>query len=146
MTFVYDLAASDAPTYTRTNVNGHESAVSGVDGTIEQITGAAYAGGASDGIVETGDIITITYSGNVTVATVASLNFVLGGTTITASLAQGIVTTAVLTITGGPYDLSAQLTVNFNLADENIVDASVGGGNWALEHASGIVWTPGTNF
>jgi hypothetical protein len=145
MTFVYDLAAADVPTYTRTNANGHESAVSGADGAIVQITGAAYAGGAANGIVEAGETITITYSGNVTV-TVASLSFVLGSTTITADLAQGAVNTAVLTITGGPYDLSAQASVNFNLADENIVDASVGGGNWALEHASGIVWTPTVDF
>jgi len=145
MTFVYNLAAADAPAYTRTNANGHESTPSGPDGAIVQIAGAAYAGGILDGIVETGDIITITYSANVTVATVASLNFVLEGTTITASLAQGIPTTALLTITGGPYDLSAQATVNFNLANENIVDGA-GGGNWAFEHASGIVWTPTVDF
>ena len=139
-----DLAAGDVPTYTRTNANGHESAVSGPDGTIVQIISATYTGALVDGKVDPGDTITITYSDNVTVATVASLNFVLGGTTITASLAQGIATTAVLTITSGPHDLSAHATVNFNLANENIVD--VGGGNWALEHASGIVWTPGTDF
>jgi hypothetical protein len=144
MTTAKNLADTNVPLYTRTNVNGHESATSGADGIIVQITGAVYAGGAVDGKVETGDTITITYSGNVTV-TAASISFVLGGTTITADLAQGAVNTAVLTITGGPYDLSAQATVNFNLANENIVDAA-GGGNWAFEKDSDIVWTPSTHF
>lgn len=144
MTFATNLTAIDVPLYTRTNADGHESLVSGADGAIVKITGAAYAGGAANGIVEAGETITITYSGNIAV-TVASLSFVLGGTTITADLAPGAANTAVLTITGGPYDLSAQVSVDFNLAHENIVD-NAGGGNWALEHASGIVWIPTVDF
>ena len=146
MTTAINLANTDAPLYTRTNVNGHESALSNPDGAIVEIASAAYTnnGGAADGKVDPGDVITITYSGSVTVTPVP-ISFSLGGTTITANLTSTAATNAVLTITGGPYDFSAQATVNFNLADENIVDAA-GGGNWAFEHASGIVWTPGADF
>lgn len=148
MTFVTDLAAGNAPTYTRTNANGHESAVSAADGTIVQITGAAYtdnSGVPLDGKVDPGDTITITYSGNVTV-TAVPISFSLGGTIITANLTSTAGNNAVLTITGGPHDLSAHATVNFNLANENIVDASAGGGNWAFEHAVGFDWVPNTHF
>ena len=151
MTTAKNLADTNVPLYTRTNANGHESAVSGADGTIVQINTAVYADNNAvtplDGKVDPGDTITITYSGNVTV-TAVPISFSLGGTIITANLTSTAANNAVLTITGGPYDLSAQATVNFNLANKNIVDNVVppGGGNWAFKHASGIIWTPKTHF
>ena len=147
----HNLFAGDLPTYTRTNTAGHESTFSGADGQIVEIDvpGAAAVitynnvGPPNDGCVDTNDVITIKYSGNV-ICTSTLISFPLGSQTIQANLSLGLPDEADLTIIGGPYGPLTEPSVHFNLSSKYIVD--FGGGNWAFEHAVGIDWFPGTDF
>jgi hypothetical protein len=156
MTFVYDLVATDIPKYTRTNANGHESAVSGADGQILELFSAADADvGGSPNVLNANDILTLGFTGgaNVTVTadiTVSDIIWVTTGAALlddgTGNLAgTGAGTTVVLTATATYADFTGAETVTFNISDTiPIVDTT--GGNQVLPRATGFTFTGGASF
>jgi len=155
MTFVYNLAAGDVPTYTRTNANGHESAVSVADGQIlELISAAAANGGGSLNVLDVGDTLTLGFTSGLSVdvtanITVSHISWVttgaaLLGTGTLAGIGAGTMT-VVLTATATCADFTGVETVTFNISDTvPIVDTA--GGNRVLPRATGFTFTGGASF
>ena len=146
MTLTTALVAADAPKYTKTNTAGHESIVSSADGAILILTRAVGANGGIAGTLDTGDTITLTYSGVVDVNLpiyVSNLTWTATGTAVFSAASEmlkntdtttdstGVVLTAV---TCTNFTDSAE-TVTFNVpTNVNIVDNT--GGNFVLPWAS----------
>jgi hypothetical protein len=125
MTFTEDLEANDEPKYTRTNANGHESALSATaDGKILSPTAADTAVNA---ILEVGDKITLTFGSNVIVTANITLPYIswvttngsskFGGDNIThlTDSSDTPSTTVVLTAFTGCVDIDTDETVKFNI-------------------------------
>jgi len=147
MTLTTALVAADAPYYTKINTAGHESVVSSsADGAILILTRAVGANGGTAGTLDTGDTITLTYSGVVDVNLpiyVSNLTWTATGTAVFSAASEmlkntdtttdstGVVLTAV---TCTNFTDSAE-TVTFNVpTNVNIVDNT--GGNFVLPWAS----------
>lgn len=143
MTVAPDLVAGDAPRYTRTNPDGHESILSAADGVILILTTAVDANGGGVGsTLDSGDTLTLNFGGNVDVnvpITISNISWVATGTATlgTGTLAPtgtglGIV---VLIATVTCTDFAGGETANFNiLPNTPIVDTT--GGNQVLPAAT----------
>lgn len=142
MAVTTDLVAGDAPMYTRTNPDGHESMLSAADGVILILTTAvnAQGGGGAATTLDIGDTLTLNFGGNVDVnvpITVSNISWAAtaaaaldNGTGILAATGPGL-GTVVLIATATCTDFVALETVAFNiLTTTPIVDAT--GGNQVL--------------
>jgi hypothetical protein len=157
MTVAPDLVAGNVPTYTRTNPDGHESAVSGADGAILQLLTAVDADVAGAvGVIEPTDTLTLNFVANVTVnvpITVFNISWVASaaiaalddGTGTLAASATYVPGTLNLTATATRTDFAGGETVAFNiLTTTPIVDTT--GGNQVLPAAATTTFTDGVDF
>jgi hypothetical protein len=138
MTVAPDLVAGNAPTYTRTNPDGHESVISAADGEILILTMAADDnGGGTAGTLETGDRLILSFGGptkpfNVNVPiTVSNISWVATGT---ATLGTGVLknpgtafVSVPLTATATCTDFATGETVTFNILPTTPIVDMVGG-------------------
>lgn len=147
MTVAPDLVAGNVPTYTRTNPDGHESAVSGADGLILILTTAGDGNGGVGSTLDSGDTLTLSFGGNVDVnvpITVFNISWVASAATAALDNGTGTlagtstsVATVVLTATANCTDFAGGETVAFNiLTTTPIVDTT--GGNQVLPAAAAI--------
>lgn len=153
MTFATNLVASDVPKYTRTNANGHESAVSGTDGQILELISAADTNVGTVNVLDAGDTLTLGFTGGLSVdvtanITVSHISWVTTGAALlgTGTLAGiGTGTTVVLTATATCADFTGAETVTFNISDTVPIVDTVGG-NQVLPRATGFTFTGGASF
>jgi len=161
MTVTTDLVTGNAPTYTRTNPDGHESVASAADGKIlilHTATDNDVAG--ATGVIEPTDTLTLTFwdgGGNLNVdvnvpITISNISWVASATTAALDNGTGTlagtstnVATVILIATANCTDFAALETVDFNvLTNTPIVDNA--GGNQVLPAATATTFTDGTDF
>ena len=150
MTFTNDLDADDAPYYTRTNTNGHESKLSVADGVILELYSAVATNTGSINVLEAGDTIILKFGSSGTdnvivtekiylphISWVTSGSSLFGGDDTTA-LADSATSASSVTLMAfaGYADIDTDETVKFNIeTDIPIVDAT--GKNRVLPFAVG---------
>ncbi|GAI88236.1 unnamed protein product, partial [marine sediment metagenome] len=149
MTLTTDLAAGNAPYYTKTNTAGHESVLSSTaDGAILILTGAVGANATGTaGTLDAGDTITLSFTSGVSVIvehpilgshitwTPANGSSVFGAAADQLRDTADSATSVVLVATSSVEDIDSDETVSFNVASTiPIVDAI--GGNYVLPRAT----------
>jgi len=140
MALTTDLEANDAPQYTRTNANGHESVLSATDGKILIPTAADANGGVASGTLDAGDTITLSFAGgNVDVTapiTVSNIDWVSNLGTAVAALDTGTATLAaidtdtssvVLIATANCADFGTGEVITFNIKSTIPIEDHAGG-------------------